>query len=267
MSRLNQKRRKRKHGRRTEAGHGLLPRLGGLFSGLIVVAAVGFFARATLAGLSGAADFTVEVVRVEGTRFLDPAELLASAQPEQLNAEAVGPEDFEILGERIALHPLIERVAVRRSLPASVIIEVEERVPVAFLSSSPVRGIDRTGRVLKGIEPGRYGSLPFVTGLPENPEARSEALRRTADVLARMQEEAPRLHDRTSEAQALKNGEIVLVLTRDAVRVRLEESRLAELLPLVGALIEEGRRLHPDLIEIDLRFADTVIYRKRNESR
>ena len=232
-----------------------------------MVVAVGFFARATLAGLSGTADFTVEVIRVEGTRYLDPTELLASARPEQLNADGVGPEELESLGERIAMHPLIERVAVRRSLPAAVIIEVEERVPVAFLGGSPVNGLDRNGSVLEGIDPSRYGSLPFVTGVGEDPAEFARALQRAAGVLSRMQEEVPRLHDRVSEVQALENGEIALVLTEDVVRVRLDETRLGTLLPLVGALVEEGRRLHPELVEIDLRFADSVIYRQRTGSR
>lgn len=267
MKGLQKRRRRRRHGRSRDSRSGLLSRVAGAAGTLVVLAAVGFFARAALAGLSGAADFTVEVVRVEGTRYLDPAALLASAQPERLDADAVSPEDFEALGERIAAHPLIERVTVRRSLPAAVIIEVEERVPVAFLSGTPVAGVDARGRVLEGIDPGRYGSLPFVTGLPEGTGAREAVLARAVGVLNRMREQVPRLHDRISEIQARGEREIALVLMKDAVTVRLDEARLEELLPLVGALVEEGRRLHPDLVEVDLRFAGTVIYRQRNESR
>ena len=148
MSRSSNKRRRRRHGRRTDGkGGGFLHWLGGLAGTLLLLAAVGFFARATLAGLSGAAGFTVEEIRVEGTRYLDPALLLASARPEHLSASSLRLKDLEALGQRIATHPLIERVAVRRSLPASVIIEVEERVPVAFLCTTPVMGVDADGEV------------------------------------------------------------------------------------------------------------------------
>jgi cell division protein FtsQ len=232
-----------------------------------VLSAIGFFARATLAGLSGAAGFTVEAVRVEGTRYLDPALLLASARPEHLNASSVRLEDLEALGQRIAKHPLIERVAVRRSLPASVIIEVEERVPVAFLCTTPVSGVDADGEVLEEIEPVRYGSLPFVSGLPEEGAERAACLVRSAAVIDFMRENVPRLLDQTSEIQALQRGEIALILMEGGTKVRLQEERLEESLPLVGALVEEGRRLHADLGEVDLRFAGSVIYRQRNGSR
>ncbi len=268
MSRSPKQRRRRRHGRRTHArGGGFLPRLGGLLGALLVLTAIGFFARATLAGISGAAGFTVEAVRVEGTRYLDPALLLASARPERLNASSMRLEDLEALGQRIATHPLIDRVAVRRSLPASVIIEVEERVPVAILCTAPVMGVDADGSVMEEIEPARYGSLPFVSGLPEEGADREGCLVRSAAVIVFMRENVPRLLDRTSEVQALQRGEIALILMEGGTRVRLQEKRLEESLPLVGALVEEGRRLHSDLGEVDLRFAGSVIYRQRNRSR
>jgi cell division septal protein FtsQ len=200
---------------------------------------------------------------VEGTRFLDPAELLALARPEDLLTGEIGAPELELLGERIAGHPLIERVAVRRSLPAAVVIEVTERVPVAFLAGRPLRGVDAAGRVLPTIEPPRYGALPFITSLPEETAARTEALLRCAAVLEALEEHAPRLLDTVSEIRAGAGGEIALILSTDAVTVRLAENALSGVLPLVSALVEEGRRRHAPLVEVDLRYAGTVIYRDR----
>ena len=112
---------RRRSRRRRARSAGVKARLGGLVGGLVVLGAVGFFAKATLAGLSGATSFTVEVVRVEGTRYLDPATLLALARPQDLRSGAVGQADLEAMGERVAAHPMVERVAVRRSLPAAVV--------------------------------------------------------------------------------------------------------------------------------------------------
>lgn len=231
---------------------------------LITLGGVSFLAGAAMSGLSGAATFTVEEVRVDGTRYLDPADLLAMAQAQRLTTEAVSTEDLEALGVRVSAHPLVERVTVHRSLPASVVIEVEELVPVAFMAGSPIRGVDADGRVLEGIEPPRYGALPFITGITGgNEEGEEDALKRAATVLRKLRESAPRLLDRVSEVQPRGEGEIALILSKDIVVVRLGELNLDHILPLVSALVKEGRRRHAPLAEVDLRFKDTVIYRER----
>ncbi len=243
----------------------IIPRLGMLAGVLITLAGVSLLSRAAMSGLSAATTFTVEELRVEGNRYLDPAELIALAQPARLTSEEVDDEDLEMLGERISAHPLVERVVVHRSLPASVVIEVEELVPVAFLEGYPVRGVDGRGRVLEQLEPPRYGALPFITGTTADPvegEA-SGALWRAVKALQELSEHAPRLLDRVSEVQPRVGGEIALVLTGDAVVVRLAERSLERMLPLVGALVMEGRRRHAPLAEVDLRFENTVIYRER----
>jgi len=231
---------------------------------LITLAGVSLLAKAAMSGLSAATTFTVEELRVEGNRYLDPAELIDLAQLARLTSEAVDDEDLELLGERVSAHPLVERVVVHRSLPASVVIEIEELIPVAFLEGSPIRGVDGRGRVLEQLEPPRYGALPFITGIAELVEGEaSGVLWRAVKVLQELSEHAPRLLDRVSEVQPRARGEIALVLTGDAVVVRLAEHSLARTLPLVGALVMEGRRRHAPLAEVDLRYENTVIYRER----
>ncbi len=203
---------------------------------LLLMSAIGIFARAALTGISGTTFFTVEEVTVEGTRYLDPAVLLALAEPERFTSGEVGAEDLEQLGTRVAAHPLVKNVAIRRSLPASVIIEVEEYVPVALLGGAPVQGIDEDGNLLQGLEPQRYGALPFITGVllkVEDDLERQVALRRAIDVLCVLKEETPRLYDTISEVRPGDDGEITLVLSKDAIHVRLREETIREKLPLI----------------------------------
>ena len=269
---IRRSRRRRRNGRplpaerrsaRRRSGRTVVRRLGAVAGTMVLLACVGLFLRAVLAGVSGETSFTAREVRVEGTRYLEPAELLALASPERLLTGEIGAAELELLGERIAAHPLVERVAVRRSLPAAVVIEVTERVPVAFLAGRPLAGVDAAGRILTEIEPPRYGALPFITGLPGEETARNEAILRSVAVLEALEENAPRLLDTVSEVRAEPEGEIALVLSTDAVTVRLAEDALTGVLPLIGALVDEGRRRHAPLVEVDLRFAGTVIYRDR----
>jgi len=237
----------------------------GVLAGLVItLGSISFLATAAMSGLSGATTFTVEEVRVEGARFLDPAELLTLAQSERLTTEVVSANTLTSLGERVSAHPLIDRVTVHRSLPAAVVIEVAEIVPVAFLAGSPVLGVDGSGRILEGIEAPRYGALPFITGIDRfDGSDTHDALNRAVTLLQKLQESTPRLFDLVSEVQPRDEGEMALILTGDAVVVRLKEVTLDETLPLVSALVTEGRKLHAPLAEIDLRFRDTVIFRER----
>ncbi len=245
---------------------GVLGRLKVLLGTVVVLGLVGLAARVALAGLEGGTRFTVEEVRVEGTRYLDPAELLAIARIEELGTGELETADLERIGGRVAEHPLVARVGVRRSLPAAVVIEVTERVPVAWLATEPIHGLDAEGETLPGLDVARYGSLPFVTGLPEDPEASRTACLRAVALLERVKEEVPGLYDLISEIQPAAAGEVLLVLVGDAVRVRLMEDALSGVLPTVPALLDEGRRRCAPLGEVDLRFAGTVIYRKRRGS-
>lgn len=236
----------------------------GVLAGLVItLGGVSFLASAAMSGLSSATTFTVEEVRVEGTRYLDPADLLTLAQPERLTTEIVSADALTSLGERVSAHPLIDRVTVHRSLPAAVVIEVAEIVPVAFLAGSPVLGVDGSGRILEEIEPPRYGALPFITGINRfDGSDLHDALKRAVTLLKKLEESTPRLFDLVSEIQPRDEGEMALILTGDAVVVRLKEVTLEETLPLVGALVSEGRKRHAPLAEVDLRFRDTVIYRE-----
>jgi cell division protein FtsQ len=257
----------RRGGHRTARRPGAFARLGRLTGVLLGLGLAGLLTRAALAGMSGGSGFAVEEVRVEGTRYLDPAELLAVARIEELDARDLESADLERIGERVAAHPLVARVGVRRSLPAAVVIEITERVPVAYLPGEPVCGVDATGWVMTEIDPAAYGSLPFVTGLPEDAAGRGRDLTRALAALARIRELAPGFYDQVSEVCPAEGDEMAFVLVGDAVRVRLSEPRLETTLPSVPALLEEGRRRCTTLGEVDLRYAGTVIYRQRKGSR
>jgi hypothetical protein len=252
---------------RGRSEQGVLARLSRLVGVLLGLGLAGLLTRAALAGISGGSGFAVEEVRVEGTRYLDPAELLAVARIEELDARGLAAADLERIGERVAAHPLVARVGVRRSLPAAVVIEITERVPVAYLPGEPVRGVDATGRIMTEIDPAAYGSLPFVTGLLEETAGWERELARALAALARVKELAPGFYDQVSEVCPAGGEEVAFVLVGDAVRVRLSEPWLEATLPSVPALLEEGRRRCTPLGEVDLRYAGTVIYRQRKGSR
>jgi hypothetical protein len=65
-----------------------------------------------------------------------------------------------------------------------------------------------------------------------------------------------------SEVRPGGEGEMTLVLSRDAIEVRLLDRTIREKLPLVASLVQEGLDRHGPISEVDLRFTDMVIYRE-----
>ncbi len=73
--------------------------------------------------------------------------------------------DLDAIAERVGRHPWVAAVAVRRELPARLVIEVEERQPAAVVRLDRLYFADRAGRLFKPVERGEEADLPVVTGL------------------------------------------------------------------------------------------------------
>ena len=74
--------------------------------------------------------------------------------------------DLDRAAENVAHHPWVASVEVGRSLPETVILRVEERVPVALLSMDGLFLVDATGEAFARAHPGDL-DLPVLTGLDD----------------------------------------------------------------------------------------------------
>jgi len=61
--------------------------------------------------------------------------------------------------------PLVESVQIRRIIPGTLAIDLQERVPVAWLVCSPRLAIDKNGIVLPSGLKGCPSTLPQITGI------------------------------------------------------------------------------------------------------
>ncbi len=89
--------------------------------------------------------FRVQTVKVTGAQRATPAELQRIAGADGKHVLGVNTAEIE---NGIALLPWVESVEVKRSLPATVEIKVEEREPTAFLDAVPPVAVDADGVVL-----------------------------------------------------------------------------------------------------------------------
>lgn len=210
----------------------------------IVVIAMPWWVPPVLSRLSF---FDVRHVEVIGTTLLEPSQVVAAMQ---LDTTRSIWADHAPLEARILRHPQVAKASIHRRLPSTLVVEIEEVPPVAFVATP--RGLlafDADGDTLP-LDPLRADvSLPIVA-------RRDTALLR---LLASLREEVPALFARISEVRRASDDELVLVMPPVTVRATsdLSSERLADILPVERDLAR--RQAHA--VELDLRFRDQVVAR------
>ena len=219
----------------------------------VVQAAPGWLAHVPL--------FDVSTVRVEGTDLVDDREILARAEiPDTANVwhDATGWE------ASVAAHPMVRRVHIRTRWPSTLVVEIEEREPVAFVATPVLDLVDADGRLLP-IDPTRVVlDLPVVrldraewSGEIPSP-GRLQAL---IEAVVRLGEN-PHFHGRLSELREETDGTVTALWgSSPGLEVLMR-------LPIDPALVDEGldvltQGLAGDSTAtpsyLDLRWADQVV--------
>ncbi len=231
----------------------------------IVVAAAG--SAALLARAPGAlarvAVFEVREVRLEGATFLPLDEAVAAAG---IDEGASVWDDLDTWSAALREHPLVDEVRIRRRLPATLVLEIVERAPVALLPTPMLEPVDRSGAVLP-VDPSRQPmDLPLIR--PWTWEATGRALspheiRFLAEEAGRLAESDPSFLATLSEIAWEPGGGIVALGGRNRVLLRfhapLSTARIRE---AVAVLSDAAGRL-PDAsgVVVDLRFEEQVVVR------
>ena len=224
-------------------GRRRLRRLGQALA-LVVLLAVPWWGREALRRL---AFFHVRAVEVTGTRYLDPAEVVRRLDVDTLRSVW---DELAPLERRVLAHPQVRAATVERRLPGTLIVRVEEHLPVAFTPApSGLRVLDAAGRTLP-IDPSRVR-----VDLPVVPEPDSALLR----LLGELRDGDPTFYRRVSEVRRVGRDELVFRLYTTSVRARptVTARRLADLRSVEADLARRGARPR----ELDLRFTDQVIAR------
>jgi len=205
--------------------------------------------------------FRVRAVRVEGAKNLSAEEVerLAAVSP-----SANLWDDAEPVAARVRAHPLVREVAVSRRLPATLLIRVTEREPVALLPTPTLEPVDRDGRRLP-LDPARLRlDLPVLRPARAGAAASTPAaLAPAAREIARLAEAEPTLWANVSVVTAEGARDLMLDLSEPAVRMHvripLTPLRLREALAVLDDAT--GRTGEPPAT-LDLRFADQVVIRR-----
>jgi cell division protein FtsQ len=191
--------------------------------------------------------FRVRKVEIIGARYVSVGEVIDRLHVDTTASiwDPTGP-----LTGRLASHPQLRRVSVRRKLPGTLVVDIDENLPVALVTTNDgVRAYDARG-VLLPID------------LARTPIDAPVLARRDVGVLrllGLLRTEAPALYDRVSEVRITAPDEVLLELAGTPVRAMRDVSaaRLADVEQIEEDLARRGLRA----AEIDLRYRDQVIAR------
>jgi cell division protein FtsQ len=108
--------------------------------------------------------FSVKEVHVVGLTSVTEDEVIRLLGP--VKGENLFLTDKEALSQKIMLHPLVNQVKVKKELPASLIIEISERVPAALVyNKDGVVEVDSQGIILRFYETWPKKDNPVITGI------------------------------------------------------------------------------------------------------
>ncbi len=225
---------------------------GWLVVGVIVLLAILMAgAWGTRAGARKLAFFRVSAIEVRGAQYLQPEEIIARLRVDTL---ASLWDDLEPLRRRMASHPQISSVSIGRKMPGTLVVTVEENLPVALVvTPDGLQPFDSLGMQLP-IDPTRQEiDLPVVA-------SNDPVLLKLVGAIRSVE---PQLFARIEEVRRTGRDEILLTLSDgpSVLRVRaltgLSVVRLADIFPVESDLARRQARVE----ELDLRFRDQVIAR------
>ena len=208
--------------------------------------------------------FAVRQIEVHGGEKVGGSEIVAIAGLRQgmniWNVDAVAIE------KKIARHPWVRRVLVRRDFPRRVVIDFEERTPRAIIGVGKLYYVDADGVVFKEVDSGENIKYPMLTGIYAealmhgDPAARKrirDAVR-LADLMAQHSHTLSEIHFEAADR-------LVVYPTKFPVAWRLGWGDWEEKIARLERLLELWKGNETRLASLDVSFRDQVVARVRGK--
>ncbi len=199
--------------------------------------------------------FTVREVRVRGNVHYSDEDLIGHAG---VNVGGnIFASDLRLGKKRLTRLPLVGQAQLRRHLPDTIDIEIEEIHPVAMVSSAEgFVGVARSGRIIGELPPD-YKTLPILTGTSIAASSRgSGLLALAASILDKLE---PKVLERISEVSLHQRSNVTLI-TSDLIRVQLgDESNMDKKLQVLNPLLVDIWRRGLQAHQVDLRVYDSPV--------
>jgi hypothetical protein len=240
----------------------LVQRSGGiLFAAVVVLGLLGYAVAEAFERVRTSPSFALSTIRIEGTRRASP-DLVRGAIRAHVGGNLLSL-DLDRIASEVKAIPWVRSVVLKRILPATLRVEVEEREPSAqAVVDGAVRVVDETGAVIGTTGPGLFFDFPVITGTDRGPEDGRRVLRaRGVAALRALAAASPDWAAGLSEIDLAAADRIAIVSRADEPRLFLDPERPDRNLASWLSLRRELRgRLGP-LDYVDLRWDGRIVAR------
>jgi len=197
-----------------------------------------------------AAGLSVDQVLVAGRKEVTREQVLAALGVK--SGEVIFNLDPQAARNRLIGLGWVKLATVERRLPNTVIVELQEREPLALWQREGRHHlIDRDGVVITQKDLGRFAALPVVIG-PDAPEA-------TATLIDMLKQQPTLFAD--VEAAVRVGGRRWNLRLKNGIDVNLPETQAGEAWGRLATLAREQRILERDVMAIDMRVPDHFVVR------
>jgi len=209
--------------------------------------------------------FSVKDIQTTGLKNVSKDEVLKLMGT--VKGENLFLTDTEAIAQKIKLHPLIAKVEVKKSLPGTLLLIIQERVPAALIfNNDGMVEVDSQGVILRFYQTWPQNDQPVLTGI-QVPETIGPGQRLNDPLLDKgllLIRQAPEgLLSRVGEINMASDRQVFLYLTT-GTQVKLgQENQFADKLKLLNELLgsSEYKSMEKAIKYIDLTAGKPVLGR------
>jgi cell division protein FtsQ len=206
--------------------------------------------------------FSVREIQIRGGEKMGGREIVAlTGLRHGMNIWDVEPAMIE---QKVAKHPWVRRVLVRREFPRKVVLEVEERVPKAIVAMGGLYYVDAYGVVFKEVGEGENVNFPMLTGLhPEELTASAPKFRRKVEDALRLSDLMAKDKHTLSEIHFDAGDRLVVYTIEYPMALHMGSGDWAEKLQRLERVLSLWQGNEERLSALDVSFRDQVVARLR----
>jgi cell division septal protein FtsQ len=207
----------------------------------------------------------VREVEVKGCQKIAQDTILSLVQMERM------PNLFTVklkeVAKRLESHPWIDHVVVKKVFPNKVLIQIEERKPIAILQLEELYYIDAKGMIFSSAEDGDGYNYPFLTGLTRqalerDPTETKGLIMKALELLRTAEKERVSPLEEISEVHMEKTSGIYCFTQVEGIEVRMGCDRFGEKLRRLSILWSDLQKRGISAASIDCSDLQRMVVKK-----
>ena len=209
--------------------------------------------------------FRVREVEVKGCQKITQETILSLIQMERMpNLFTIKLKD---VAKRVESHPWIDHVVVKKIFPNKVLIQIEERKPIAILQLEELYYIDGKGMIFSPAEDGDGYNYPFLTGLTRqglerDPTETKGLVMKALELLRTVEKEKVSPLEEISEIHMEKTFGIYCFTQTEGIEVRMGWDHFGEKLRRLSILWSDLQKRGISAASIDCSDLQRMVVKK-----